>query len=314
MVDAQLIPSDASLLMLRKDIPKRLVLVNKKPRTKRPSRLTSKQFNHLSKPADLSPKLKICRKSRSLDSGDIFPNADLSVSNFSKQNQEDIPEMEATNPNSKTDANMKTVIEENSKNNNKPPIRDFFSSPLTRRKKADVNNDKNRGRNSQKKSNTNQTSDGEKNGVAIHTQALANLEKLITRLREDDSKSSPSTPRLPRSSPSSPTPSKKGEYLFSRNNFNILTIMFQLSNSNLILSQCEWLSIVEILELNCIHTFIYFMLIIIIIIIIVIFDLPGLCNAWPVLLSALWLETPQTLPSNKLLVYIEYCWIIIAKV
>uniref|UniRef100_A0AAR5Q8D1 SOCS box domain-containing protein n=2 Tax=Dendroctonus ponderosae TaxID=77166 RepID=A0AAR5Q8D1_DENPD len=53
----------------------------------------------------------------------------------------------------------------------------------------------------------------EPNGVPIHTQALLNLEKLISRLREDDSsaKSTPaSSPKLPRSSPSSPTPSKKG--------------------------------------------------------------------------------------------------------
>lgn len=56
----------------------------------------------------------------------------------------------------------------------------------------------------------------EPNGVPIHTQALLNLEKLISRLREDDSstKSSPaSSPKLPRSSPSSPTPSKKGTQL-----------------------------------------------------------------------------------------------------
>ncbi|KAJ8937377.1 hypothetical protein NQ314_011925, partial [Rhamnusium bicolor] len=215
MVDAQLVPSDASLLMLRKDFPKRLVLVNKKPRMKRQSRLASKPLDHHLKAAEINPRLKNCGKSKSLDSSDIFPNNENIIS-IAKKKEEDILEIETTVCAAENKQNAITILEENSKNIiNKTSKRDFFSSPLMRRKKADSNiiNDKNRGRNNQKKINANQYTEvnTEKNGLSLHTQALANLEKLITRLREDDSKSSPShSPRLPRSSPSSPAPSKKG--------------------------------------------------------------------------------------------------------
>nr|CAH7768940.1 unnamed protein product [Callosobruchus chinensis] len=230
-VDAHLVPSDESLHLLCKDIPKRLVLVNKKPKARKQSRLNAKQMEQISKATEVGLKLKSCGKSRSLDSSDIFPNNENSsfnlhrsyLSSTMKNKVDNIPEIETisttkgTNTNNKPDTNSITVIEENSKNSNnnntKSIKRDFFSSPLMRRKKEDsTNNEKNRGRNNRKKVNANQKIEntGEKNGVSIHTQALANLEKLITRLREDDSKSPPVSPRLPKSSPSSPAPTKKG--------------------------------------------------------------------------------------------------------
>ncbi|XP_018578062.1 tubby-related protein 4 [Anoplophora glabripennis] len=207
MVDAQLVPSDASLLMLRKEFPKRLVLVNKKPRTKRQSRMVSKPSDHHLKASDFNPRLKNCGKSKSLDSSDIFPSNESSIGNIAKKKPEDILEVE--NSAVENSQGSDTVVEEKN-NSNKSTKRDFFSSPLMRRKKTDVG-EQNRGRSTQKKINQQADVTTEKNGVSIHTQALANLEKLITRLREDDGKSSPShAPRLPRSSPSSPAPTKKG--------------------------------------------------------------------------------------------------------
>lgn len=216
MVDRQLVPSDETLSLLHKDIPKRLVLVDKKGKNRRPNRLNSKQFGQLSKNSEINPKLKTYGKSKSLDSSDIFPNHENSINVVIKKKKEkDIPEIEVMEEiHLETEINKAPVKDDKIKNNNKKNNRrDFFSSPLLRRKKTDINNDKNRGRNNQKKNNVNQSKEinNEKNGVAIHTQALANLEKLITRLREDDSKSNTSSPKLPRSSPSSPAPSKKGK-------------------------------------------------------------------------------------------------------
>lgn len=207
MVDAQLVPSDASLLMLRKEFPKRLVLVNRKPRTKRQSRMVSKPSEHHLKSEEFNPRLKNCGKSKSLDSSDIFPNRESTISSVAKKKPEDILENSAVGNSPCSDP-----VVENSKNSgNKSTRRDFFSSPLMRRKKPDVS-EQNRGRSTQKKVSPPAGASTEKNVVSIHTQALANLEKLITRLREDDSKSSPShSPRLPRSSPSSPAPTKKGK-------------------------------------------------------------------------------------------------------
>lgn len=110
-------------------------------------------------------------------------------------------------------SSIMAIIEENLVNtsSNKSSKRDIFSSPLMRRRKPDE--DKFRGRSHAKKSSAIQNIDqaNEKNGVAIHSQALANLEKLITKLKEDDCKPSKSeTTRLPKSQPSSPAPSKKG--------------------------------------------------------------------------------------------------------
>ncbi|KAJ8935665.1 hypothetical protein NQ318_012827 [Aromia moschata] len=220
MVDAQLVPSEASLQMLRKEFPKRLVLVNKKPRTKRQNRMHSKPLDHHLKMSDMGPRLKNYGKSKSLDSSDIFPHGDMNISSVAKKKEKDILEVEpsivhCTEQNIKQNAVAMSENEVSKNNMNKSGKRDFFSSPLMRRKKPETNatNEKNRGRSNQKKVNINQQTEtgAEKSGLSIHTQALTNLEKLITRLREDDSKNSPShSPRLPRSSPSSPAPSKKG--------------------------------------------------------------------------------------------------------
>lgn len=70
MVDAQLVPCDVALKMLRKEAPnKRLVLVSRK--TKR--RKKNKAQQEIGQQTSKSPRLRNCGKSKSLDSSDIFP-------------------------------------------------------------------------------------------------------------------------------------------------------------------------------------------------------------------------------------------------
>lgn len=220
-VEVQLIPSDASLHMLQKDIPKRLVLVNKKSKTKRPSRLNTKPINQASKASDLTPKLKNCGKSKSLDSSDIFYSNDISINTIAaKKNLKNTPDKEKEVMLDSQTTIMGIIAENpiNSKKSNKASRRDLFCSPLMRRRKPDE--DKVRGRTNTKKTSPIPQFDqnNDKNGVSIHTQALANLEKLITKLKEDDCKPSKAdTTRLPKSQPSSPAPSKKGTFSYECN-------------------------------------------------------------------------------------------------
>lgn len=196
--------------MLQKDIPKRLVLVNKKSRSKRPNRLNTKPLGQISKTTDFSPKLRNCGKSKSLDSSDIFYNNDICISTIAaKKNLKNTPEKEYDIKLDSQNTKMEIIEEITINTTTKPSRRDIFSSPLMRKRKDD---DKVRGRNNKKSSAVQQIDqDHDKNGVGIHTQALANLEKLITKLKEDDIKSSKvETARLPRSQPSSPAPTKKG--------------------------------------------------------------------------------------------------------
>ncbi|KDR14163.1 Tubby-related protein 4 [Zootermopsis nevadensis] len=77
LVDAQLVPSDVALLMLRKEAPKRLVLVNRKNkhrRHKNKGQHTQDMSNSRTVSSTARPlTLKHCGKSRSLDSSEIFP-------------------------------------------------------------------------------------------------------------------------------------------------------------------------------------------------------------------------------------------------
>ncbi|XP_076257679.1 WD40 superfamily protein Tusp isoform X2 [Rhynchophorus ferrugineus] len=205
MVDVQMVPPifRTAGLSRGESANKRLVLVNgdKEGGRRRQSRLRSKAN------AKANSHLKGFGKSKSLDSSDIFHSSN-SPSFVLKEKK--IPEqtepcpmvikqpIEPPEPKKPEKVRADTS---NSNNNKRTTARDFFSSPLMRRKKD-------RG----KKKNEETDNGCEKNGLPMHTQALANLEKLITRLREDDSNKStpPSSPRLPRSSPSSPAPSKKG--------------------------------------------------------------------------------------------------------
>lgn len=73
LVDAQLVPCDVALRMLRRDAPnKRLVLVSRK--TKRRKRNKPQPQLDASQPSSKPPRLRNCGKSKSLDSSDIFPS------------------------------------------------------------------------------------------------------------------------------------------------------------------------------------------------------------------------------------------------
>nr|CAD7263553.1 unnamed protein product [Timema shepardi] len=74
LVDAQLVPCEVALMMLRKETPKRLVLVNRKKQKKQRSKAHLNHENTGDRgTCPKPPKLKHCGKSRSLDSSDIFP-------------------------------------------------------------------------------------------------------------------------------------------------------------------------------------------------------------------------------------------------
>lgn len=195
LVDAQLVPSDVALMMLRKEAPKRLVLVNNKAKQKRQSRPTSR---HKKYTLNNGQKLKNCGKSKSLDSSDIFPHSE--VESFkNKPHEEIIPEVkkEAETPPPKP--NLLTL-----------------QSPAKRKKPEAIESitvvnaatEKNNAKNTNKNKKT--LNGHPKSGISLPAHALATLENLITKLKEDDRSTPPASPRLPRSSPASPAPSKKG--------------------------------------------------------------------------------------------------------
>ncbi|KAK9882860.1 hypothetical protein WA026_023555 [Henosepilachna vigintioctopunctata] len=221
MVDAQLVPSEVALLMLRKDAPRRLVLVNKKPKQKRQSRQIMRQFQDTSKNASAKPpNLKNCGKSKSLDSSDIFPVTEKSscIMAVQKQIKEIIPEVTHVNGRGVEIKSSSSSSTDNENNKKECSRLGFFGSrsPLMRRKKTDKDSakveKKLRGRCKKEQQLSGLNDNGSKQNLPLHTQALTNLEKLITRLKEDDGRcSAPASPRLPRSSPASPAPTKKGK-------------------------------------------------------------------------------------------------------
>ena len=75
LVDAQMVPCDVALKMLRKEAPnKRLVLVSRKTKKRRKNK-----GNHETSgcsPQCAKPRLRTCGKSRSLDSSDMFPSTE----------------------------------------------------------------------------------------------------------------------------------------------------------------------------------------------------------------------------------------------
>lgn len=235
LVDAQLVPSDVALQMLRKDAPKRLVLVNQKSKQrKHHKKLQENKYSSRSR-------LKNCGKSKSLDSSDIFPPSDVqNIRNKSNHIQEAIPEVESqtldddksSSSSPPSNNNIVDDIPPLSNNNNKNNSKlNFFTtkSPLMKRKKTEnISNSplsnssdktpKSRSRTKQKTpiltrkeldNSANETLP-KTNNSSLHSHALATLENLITRLRDDNRMTPPSSPRLPRSSPSSPAPIKKG--------------------------------------------------------------------------------------------------------
>lgn len=241
LVDAQLVPCDIALHMLRKDAPKRLVLVNRKNKQKKNKKHHANQDKDMKSGMFQSPKLKNCGKSKSLDSSDLFPMPDIQTIHHLPNHTEEISENQANNNEintslaNTTNKNSEPVVAPNNKKDNSKL--QFFSSgksPISKRKKTEAENssssnankggsNKTRGRSKQTNSpnpvpnkstiEPNPTGSPTRNSTSLHTQALNTLENLLTRLRDlDDNKSSPpASPRLPRSSPASPAPTKKGK-------------------------------------------------------------------------------------------------------
>ncbi|KZC12487.1 Tubby-related protein 4 [Dufourea novaeangliae] len=243
MVDAQLVPCDVALKMLRKEAPnKRLVLVSRK--TKR--RKKSKPQPEIGQQTSKSPRLRNCGKSKSLDSSDIFPmnehvaappklsehieealgvaNAEMAEdkSNESLENSSDAIEVfvqctkRTASPNLVNPAVKPSRVESSnspvSQNHlNPPPVRRFDLVTSFPDKMRAVSTPtfillKFPGH-----------FHPAQRGSSPSGSLASSLDGLAARLRDFDESHSlpPPSPRpssrLPRSSPSSPAPSKKGK-------------------------------------------------------------------------------------------------------
>ncbi|XP_006612337.1 tubby-related protein 4 isoform X2 [Apis dorsata] len=200
MVDAQLVPCDIALKMLRKEAPnKRLVLVSRK--TKR--RKKNKTQQEIGQQTSKSPRLRNCGKSKSLDSSDIFPtNEQIALPPKLPEHAE-----EATGA-----MNLETVEDKSNESLEKSPdateILDESAKLITGSvvvMSAEV------------KPNRLKSCNSPVRGSSPSGSLASSLDGLAARLRDFDESHSlpppsprPST-RLPRSSPSSPAPSKKGK-------------------------------------------------------------------------------------------------------
>ncbi|XP_034945236.1 tubby-related protein 4 [Chelonus insularis] len=183
LVDAQLVPCDVALKMLRKEAPnKRLVLVSRKTK-KRKKNKTQHDINQQC----ARPRLKTYGKSRSLDSSDIFPSTEQI--SLPPQLPEHVEELVQTTE--ATESQEKSIVSE---------------------RQIDVEFQQNLGKDKVTQKNVSPT------GETKSSNSLSSsLDGLAARLRDfEDSHSLPPpsprpTTRLPRSSPSSPAPSKKGK-------------------------------------------------------------------------------------------------------
>ena len=231
MVDAQLVPNEVTLSMLRKETPKRLVLVNRRTKHRRTNR---RQMNMKDVPcatSSKSPKLRNCRKSRSLDSSELIIPSEFSATPKEESIPEVAPETKTKSKSSATSPTTNACDVPNPGNgagSRKENKLGFFGSmsPLMKRRKPEQCDSvgkspeilKNRNRGKQKSvpkmgENVCGNVNGVKQNVSLHTHALVTLENLLLRLREDSTKREmpPPSPRLPKSSPASPAPAKKGK-------------------------------------------------------------------------------------------------------
>jgi hypothetical protein len=231
LVDAQLLSSDMSSLMLRKEAPKRLVLVNRKNKHRR-----HKNKGHHTQDMDNSGTvssttrpltLKRCGKSRSLDSSDIFPanssanqipskkeniHTEMPHENHHHQNQ--VPLVPVLSAASVSQETVHTVTTTKS-----PP---FTSAPLHKTTKTPIlppsvggnSLDGKCGAELSEKSILREASSSH----CHDADGLPSFDSLTVRMkcRElfEESRSLPpptpcTSPRLPRSSPASPSPTKK---------------------------------------------------------------------------------------------------------
>ncbi|EFN69308.1 Tubby-related protein 4 [Camponotus floridanus] len=205
LVDAQLVPCDVALRMLRRDAPnKRLVLVSRK--TKRRKRNKPQPQLDASQPSSKPPRLRNCGKSKSLDSSDIFP------SNEQIASPPQLPEhVEET-----TGGVNSEVVEDNAvKSDESEPPKDATREIVD--KCEESNGHVIQETQLEEKPSRPQTVASPVKESSASGSFVSSLDGLAARLRDfDDSHSLPPpsprpSSRLPRSSPSSPAPSKKGK-------------------------------------------------------------------------------------------------------
>lgn len=242
LVDAQMVPCDVALAMLRKETPKRLVLVNRKTRLKRPKQSNRNSRESPSQNNKKSPKLGTCGKSKSLDS-DVPTTEPIKPSPLPQHMEEDIetPKLAPKEPTklsfftaSKTPQLSRKSEEEtrspiltrsqmnrNSEEGSRSPI-------LTRSQMSRKSEDESRSpivsRREQFSRSTepplfttirdpgspqfvrDQKDSPNRSASSLHSQALTTLENLLNRIRElDDRSPIPSSPEMsPRLPRSSP--------------------------------------------------------------------------------------------------------------
>jgi len=231
LVDAQLVPSDVALLMLRKEAPKRLVLVNRKNKQRRhktkgqqtqdmsSSGTEDRNVSSTSRPL----KLKHCGKSRSLDSSDIFP-ANSSANQIPSKNEKTPTEI----PHEKNHQNQIPLVAVSSASSAsqervtilKPPpststsLHKTSKTPTVPSSVEGNRLDGNCGTELSEKLAVREASSSQCLGADV----LPTFDSLTVRMkcREllEESRSLPpptpcASPRLPHSSPASPAPSKK---------------------------------------------------------------------------------------------------------
>lgn len=251
LVDAQMVPCEVALLMLRKETPKRLVLVNRKKQRKQKHKTQhSQESNSKQSPTSYkAPKLKHCGKSKSLDSSDIFTSSSTNESSYTKKfpsqkekENQNMKQHESTVGTVTSSAETTTTNTANHVSiNNIQAFDAHKNNPANKQipaeHVADYNfnvlslNDKVISKPSQistkyldsgvsetlrekllGKDNSSPSPRG-----AVSSAGLAALESLTSRIRElDETHSLPppspcSSPRMPRSSPASPAPSKKSK-------------------------------------------------------------------------------------------------------
>ncbi|EZA59344.1 Tubby-related protein [Ooceraea biroi] len=204
LVDAQLVPCDVALKMLRRDAPnKRLVLVSRK--TKRRKR--NKPQHDMSQPNSKPPRLRNCGKSKSLDSSDIFPSNEQIT--FPPQLPEHVEEAMGVTNGENTEDNAAKANE--SIESSKEEAREVDE----KRKESNghvVHEAHTKEKPSRLETIAPPIKDSSPSGSYV-----SSLDSLTARLRDFDDNNSlpPPSPRpssrLPRSSPSSPAPSKKGK-------------------------------------------------------------------------------------------------------
>ncbi|OAD54715.1 Tubby-related protein 4 [Eufriesea mexicana] len=200
MVDAQLVPCDIALKMLRKEAPnKRLVLVSRK--TKR--RKKSKAQQEIGQQTSKSLRLRNCGKSKSLDSSDIFPaNDQIALPPKLPEHAEEAAGV----------SNLEVIEDKSNESLEKSPEAIEVPSESAKHVTTPIVTNPVEVKPSRLKS-----CNSPARGSSPSGSLASSLDGLAARLRDFDESHSlpppsprPST-RLPRSSPSSPAPSKKGK-------------------------------------------------------------------------------------------------------